>query len=72
MKEETRKKIIVAASVAKPTQKQLSQLLNGWDEYFRRFKIDSSNEEIEFDMIIKTRLTAGSISLVAPTCDIVV
>ncbi len=61
-----RQKITEMASLANPSPEQLVTLLSGWEEYFRRMRLEGRCQDLEFSGIMRARVGAGQISLVAP------
>lgn len=54
------------AEIARPTERQLLDLLEGWERYFQYLKVRPSRQLEEFRGIMKARVLSGQISLVAP------
>ena len=66
MNPELEQKIIGMAELANPTTEQVRGLLLGWKEYFRIFDVSSQRQPEEFSTIIRARVQAGQISIIAP------
>lgn len=49
--------------------REMDQLLNGWEEYFRTLGVDEVAQWQEFHQIFAARLQRCSISLYAPTVE---
>ena len=51
-----------------PTPAHMEELILGWDAYFERLGIPEARQMEAFDAIIRARVRAGSMSLVARLC----
>jgi hypothetical protein len=51
---------------ANPTEDQVLALLAGWDRLFEALQLAEHSQLAEFDGIMRARVLAGSVSLVAP------
>lgn len=58
-------KIRDLAAVARPTEQRLRDIIDGWDDLFRRCCITPAQEDAEFDAIMRVRLSLGIVSIVA-------
>jgi len=66
LNKELKERLINLAQIAKPNEKQLENLLNGWKTYFFLLNILKEKQINEFDGIIRARIFNDSISIVAP------
>lgn len=65
MTPELESKIRGLAVPADPTEDQIAAVLRGWNELFAHIGVTPDEQEAEFDAIMRARVRAGVVSLVA-------